>query len=121
MADHNVTLTYVANAGATAVVADPFTIVVRPGPTIGFTLGAGSLAGTIRVTFRDRRFFHGHQSHFRNDGVVHQGDGDITVAMPLTGPTTYHCELLDGQGNVRAQSNEPAGGEILPDSLAGVA
>ena len=118
MADHNVTLTYVANADATAVVADPFTITVRPGQTIGFTLGAGSLAGTIRVTFHDRQFFRGHQSHFHNDGIFHQGDGDITVAVRPAGRTTYHCELLDGQGHVRAQSRENVGGEILPDSLS---
>ena|SRR5215471_3916173 len=113
MADHNVKLTY----SPSGFNADPFQVRVKPGHTIAFHLGPGSPNGTFRVTFRDRQFFSGPDGNFALTGVVHQGAGDVKVVAALSGPTTYHCELVDQQGNVIAQSNENqgGGGEITPD------
>jgi hypothetical protein len=113
MPNHDVTLTYApGNFQAT-----PPSIRVDPGDTISFHLGPNSMAGTIRVTFRDRHFFNTQRAHFATDGVFRQGDGTVRVASPLSGPTSYHCELLDANDNdnVLAQSHEN-GGEILPAS-----
>src|SRR5215468_3142847 len=110
MADHNVTLTY----GTNSFTANPFQIRVRPGESIAFQLGPGSLAGKFRITFHDRRFFSGKNADFPQTGVVHQGDGDVSVIAALSGRTTYHCELLDEHGNVKAQSHEKQGGEVVP-------
>src|SRR5262249_9151016 len=93
--------------------ATPPSISVRPGDTITFHLDANSMIGTIRVTFRDRRFFNTQRAHFANDGIFQQGDGTVRVANPLSGPTTHHCELLNAGGAVIAQSTE-TGGEIIP-------
>jgi hypothetical protein len=73
------------------------------------------MAGSIRVTFRDRQFFDTQHAHFANDGIFRQGDGVVHVAHALSTPTTYHCELVDANGNVLAQSHE-TGGDIIPAS-----
>jgi hypothetical protein len=114
MADHDVTLMYTP----TGFQATPQTIHVRPGQTIAFALAPGSLTGTIRIRFADRRFFATPKDQFQQDGIFHGGDGNVRVTARPAGRTTYHCELLNAQGNVIAQSNEvQGGGEILPDTL----
>ncbi len=115
MADHNVQLMYTTDGFQ----ATPFTIRVRPGQTIAFQLAPGSLTGTIRIRFHDRRFFSTAKAHFAQDGIFHGGDGEVHIATIPAGRTTYHCELLNAQGQVISRSNEvEGGGEILPDSLA---
>lgn len=111
MADHNVTLLY---ASENNFCANPPTIAVRPGETIGFKLADGSLGGSIRITFHDRRFFSTRNPAFHTDGVFHGGDGDVTVVTALTGPTSYHCELLNNQNQVIGRSHEHVGGECVP-------
>jgi len=113
MADHNVTLTYGPNGD---FMADPQSIQVTTGQSIAFQLGAGSQDGKIRVTFHDKHFFSGMNQHFAQTGVFNDGDGVVTVAQKPPSRTTYHCELVDGQGNVKAHSHENAGGEIMPSS-----
>ena len=112
MADHDVSLMYTK----TGFQATPETIKVRPGQTIAFALAPGSMSGTIRIKFADRKFFGASTPHFQEDGVFHGGEGDIRVTARPSARTTYHCELLDEQGKVIAQSKENQGGAILPDS-----
>ena len=112
MADHDVTLKYAPNGFQ----ATPQSIRVRPGQTISFKLADNSIGGKFRIKFADRQFFATPKAHFAQDGVLHQGDGEVRVANALSGRTTYHCELLDDQGHVIAQSSENQGGDILLDS-----
>ena len=113
MADHNVSLMYTS----TGFQATPQTIRVRQGQTIAFSLAPGSLTGTIRIRFADQRFFATSKAHFQQDGIFHGGDGDVRITTRPAQRTTYHCELLDAQGNVIAHSNEvQGGGEVLPDT-----
>jgi hypothetical protein len=103
MPDHTVRLNY-ANNNFTP---SPNPIVVRPGHTIHFELGTGPADGTVRVTFHNPEFFSSPR--------FLSGDNAIRV----TGnphPTTYHCELLVN-GQVVAQSNENAGGDVVPESV----
>src|SRR5436305_15036916 len=111
MAKHDVTPMYSSNTFQ----ATPQSIRVDPGDTINFHLAPTSRVGTIRIRFRDRHFFHTPKPNFAMDGVFHGGDGSVRVASVLTGPTTYHCELLDASGAVIAQSTEN-GGDVLPAS-----
>lgn len=113
MPNHDVTLMY----GSNTFQATPQSIRVHPGDTITFHLAPNSRFGTIRVRFRDRQFFNTPQAHFAADGIFHQGDGNVRVASALTAPTSYHCELLDANGTVIAQSAE-SGGDVLPASLS---
>jgi hypothetical protein len=111
MPNHDVTLMYATNSFE----ATPPSISVRPGDTITFHLAPNSMPGTIRVRFRDRQFFSTQQAHFAADGIFRQGDGVVHVSHALSAPTTYHCELVDANGNVLAQSHE-AGGDVIPAS-----
>jgi hypothetical protein len=111
MADHDVVLMYGEN---NSFQASPERIAVRQGETIGFALAPGSLTGTIRITFHDRHFFKTGKPEFHDTGVFHSGDGDVTVAAPLAGRTTYHCELLSDDGRVIGHSHERVGGECVP-------
>jgi hypothetical protein len=99
--------------------ATPQTIRVRPGQTIAFSLAPGSQTGQIRIRFADRHFFSTSKAHFKNDGIFHGGEGEVKVATALSGPTTYHCELLDAKNNVIAQSKENQGGGVVPDTVDG--
>jgi hypothetical protein len=111
MADHNVTLNY--GPGGFQPDLDP--ILVKRGQTIAFRLGQAPSGAKMRLTFHDRHFFATSHPEFAQAGVFHQGDGDVRIIAALSGPTQYHCELLNENGNVIAQSTENRGGGIIPD------
>ena len=116
MADHNVTLNYIATGSGVQFVPDRNPITVRPGQTIGFQLGIGPADGKIRITFADPHFFSAANPHFQSTGRFNDGDGEVRV-VAVPNHTTYRCELLIN-GVVRAQSAENAGGDIIPDGAA---
>jgi len=106
--DHAVTLNYTPDPNdpkKSTFTANPRSIHVKRGQTIGFKLGAGPYNGKIRVTFKDSdagRF----STHVFQDGDPHvEVTGDVVK-------TTYHCQLLVN-GEVFAESAE-TGGEIEP-------
>jgi len=123
MADHNVRLNYAPtgqpppNDITFAPDAANNPIRVRLGHTISFRLGVGPPNGKVRVTFAQPQFFSTAKPDFQQTGRVDDGDGDVRViaALPPGSRTTYHCELLVN-GVVTAQSQENAGGEVVPAS-----
>jgi hypothetical protein len=121
MADHNVKMNYAGtgNPPPNDVQFTPDTnpIPVRPGQTIAFQMGVGPPNGKIRLTFADPQFFSTADPDFPQTGQFNDGDGDVHViaAIPPGNRTTYHCELLV-DGVVKAQSQENAGGEVVPDT-----
>jgi hypothetical protein len=112
MADHNVTLNY----GPGGFLPDLNPIPVKQGQTIAFKLGQAPSGAKMRLTFPDRQFFAAAHPKFAQAGVFDQGDGDVRIVAPLTAPTHYHCQLLNANGNVIAQSTENGGGGIVPDA-----
>lgn len=111
MADHNVTLNY----GPGGFLPDLDPIPVKRGQTIAFRLGQAPSGARMRLTFHDRQFFATSHPEFAKAGVFHQGDGDVRIVATLPGPTTYHCELRDSNGDLIAQSIENRGGGMIPD------
>jgi len=123
MANHNVKLNYTPtgqpppNDITFAPDAAHNPIRVRQGETINFQLGVGPPNGKVRVTFSQTQFFSTGKPNFPQTGRVDEGDGDVRViaALPKGSHVKYHCELLV-DGVVKAQSQENAGGEVVPAS-----
>jgi hypothetical protein len=115
MPDHNVKLNYVPTGKPAPndfeFVPEKNPIKVKTGQTIAFT---GPADGKIRLTFDDPHLFANGGKDFPGKGVFHDGDGVIEVVAVPQNKTSYLCELLDAQGNVKAKSHT-TGGDIVPD------
>lgn len=107
MAHHTLTLNYGTDGFKPST--DPLR--VREGDTISFHLGTAPPNSKLKVKMRDPALF--------SSGEVDNSQTRIEVIRAAS--TTYHCQLLDHQGNVLKESNENApgggtGGGIEPDN-----
>ena len=101
MAHHTVTLNY-----QSGFQADPDPVRVRQGDTLSFQLGAVPPNSKFTVKMQDPNLF--------STGGVHDSQTKVEVRRAVS--TKYHCQLLDHNGKVVAESSEhKPGGGIEPD------
>jgi len=121
MATHLITVKYVVdpvtNKGTVDV--NPQLTQANATDTLDFKK-TDSLAGTMRITFREKELFSTKNPKFSASGEFFNGDGPVTVnsVTGLAGnesrKTSFLCELLDAEGKVLMKSTDPgnAGGAI---------
>jgi hypothetical protein len=104
-----VTYTYDDKDGAVVTVV-PDRVTASSNKSLRFRR-EGTMAGRLRLTFKDKECFHTSNPQFAVDGIVSEDDGDVHVKPTKSRRTThYECEMLDANGAVIASS--PAGGAV---------
>jgi hypothetical protein len=114
MEAHVITLNYVVDQvtqkGRVDVV--PKVTHVRKNDTLEFQR-KDSLAGKMRITFREKELFGTKNPNFSTTGKFFKEDGLVIVKGPRAGTTLFDCDLLGPDDKVLASSIDPGSGGAI--------